>query len=387
MKHALKSASAACALLLLAAFPAAHAQTGVVTKVNPNLGTNKMAASSYWTPERFRAAKPMPLPQAKPGKDAQHKQAPGAQPAGQPVGSDGRAPSEDLMPAGQQLFAPGADAQNALRDEIMEPQATGTFGAHFSSSRVFPLFTNSAAQYSADRAYPYRTVGKLFFTDNGVGYVCSASVIQRRIVATAGHCVHDGTSRFYDNFLFVPAFRDGTAPFNAWNWEMAATTTTWASGGGGVPNAADYAMIVFSDQALTPNGFPVRLGDVTGWLGWQTLSLIPNHTSKLGYPCNLDRCQKMQVVTSGSFQPGDNNTVEYGSDAQGGSSGGPWVQNFEQVPAGGSTGLNTGANRVVGLTSYGYINPAPKVQGASILDNRWVAVLNAVCGAGTGNCN
>ena len=67
---------------------------------------------------------------------------------------------------------------------------------------------------------------------------------------------------------------------------------TWATGGGAVPNAADYAMIDFADQPV--GGAPVALGDVTGWLGWQTLSLAANHTSKLGYPCNLDSCQKMQ---------------------------------------------------------------------------------------------
>jgi V8-like Glu-specific endopeptidase len=385
MKHILKSGFAACALLLLAAAPVANAQSGVVTKVNPALGT-KAAGPSYWTPERFKAAKPMPMPQLKAGSDIQ-KQAPSAPSSGQPASSDGQAPAQELMPAGQQLFAPSADTR-MMGDEINQPQATGTFGAHYSSSRVFPLYTDAAAQYSADRAYPYRTVGKLFFTIDGQPYVCSGAVIQRRVVATAGHCVHSGTSEgFWDNWVFVPAFRDGAAPFNAWNWEVAATTNTWATGGGGVPNAADYAMIVFSDQALRPGGSPARIGDVTGWLGWQTLSLIPNHTSKLGYPCNLDRCQKMQVVYSGSFRASENNNVEYGSDAGGGSSGGPWVQNFEQVPVGGGTGLNTGLNRVVGVTSYGYISTDPKVQGASIPDNRWVAVLNAVCGFGPGNCN
>ena len=111
---------------------------------------------------------------------------------------------------------------------------------------------------------------------------------------------------------------------------------------------------------MAPGGPLVKLGNVTGWLGWQTVSLDANHTSKLGYPCNLDGCQKMQNITSTSFRTSAPNNVEYGSDARGGSSGGPWVQNFATVPAGGGTGTNPGLNRVVGITSYGYINEDPK---------------------------
>jgi V8-like Glu-specific endopeptidase len=247
------------------------------------------------------------------------------------------------------------------------------------------MFDGDAAQYSADRAYPYSTVGILFFTINGQPYLCSASVIQKRIVATAGHCVHSGTSRgFHSNWVFVPAFRDGTAPLLVWHWRAAIVTGTWATGGGGVPNAADYAMIEFGDQAVSKR--TLSLGDVTGWLGWQTLSLSANHTSKLGYPCNLDSCQKMQDVTSGAFRNVAPNNVEYGSDALGGSSGGPWVQNFQVLQAGGGTGANTGSNRVVGVTSYIYVPSDPKVQGASILDNRWIGIFNALCGRVPGNC-
>ena len=167
---------------------------------------------------------------------------------------------------------------------------------------------------------------------------------------------------------------------------IATTTATWFSGGGGVPNAADYAMLTFRDQALTPRGIPQKLGNVTGWLGWQTLSLLNNHTTKLGYPCNLDSCGIMQSVTSQSFRATSPNNVEYGSDAAGGSSGGPWVQNFQTLAAGGGTGSNTGSNRVVGVTSYIYVPNDPKVQGASIFDNRFVQLLNAAC-SGAGNCN
>jgi hypothetical protein len=93
----------------------------------------------------------------------------------------------------------------------------------------------------------------------------------------------------------------------------------------------------------------------------------------------------MHDVTSNSFAATDPNKVEYGSDAGGGSSGGPWVQNFQVVADGGGTGSHAGANRVVGVTSYGYLSEAPKVQGASIPDSRWVELWNLMCGQ-PGNC-
>ncbi|NML59581.1 hypothetical protein HHL21_00435 [Massilia sp. RP-1-19] len=206
------------------------------------------------------------------------------------------------------------------------------------------------------------------------------------MVATAGHCVHSGTfAGFYDNFVFAPSFRDGVAPFESRNWRYVITTGAWASGGG-VPNAADYAMLEFDDQAMTTGGPLTKIGNVTGWLGWQTVSLNPNHTSKLGYPCNLDSCQKMQNVMSNNYRATSPNNVEYGSDARGGSSGGPWVQNFAVPATSGGAGSNAAQNRVVGITSYGYLSADPTVQGASIPDSRWVQIWNQIC-ARSGNCN
>jgi V8-like Glu-specific endopeptidase len=378
MKHASVSSVLASALLMLAT-PACMAQAEPVSKTNPDFSAK--ASSGYWTAERFKAARPLPMPHAAPGTPASQDETLRAEP---PEFRDGAAPTQSMRVTAKRLFAP--DEQAAVSD-VVEPGAVGTFGAHYTSTRVFPMFTGSAAPFSADRSYPYTTVGKLFFSINGAPYVCSASVIQRRVVATAGHCVHSGTSSgFYSNWVFVPAFRDGTAPFLSWNWRYVIVTGTWAGGGGGVPNAADYAMIEFGDQPLSSGAPPSKLGNVTGWLGWQTLSLSTNHTSKLGYPCNLDSCQKMQDVMSNSFRNTSPNNVEYGSDAGGGSSGGPWVQNFQVLASGGGTGSNTGSNRVVGVTSYGYTSTDPKVQGASIPDDRWVQLFNTIC-ARSGNCN
>ena len=380
MKFSAHACVPALALLLFGS-PASQAQDvrqddNMVILTNPDA----KAAMSYWTPERFKAARPLPLPQAS-VNGVQPLEAPRA--GVQPESSDARAPAVSARLTEKRLFTP--DGKQYLSADVVSPSAVGTFGAHYTSSRVFPLFPGSAAPFSADRAYPYITVGKLFFSIGRDPYVCSASVIQHRIVATAGHCVHSGTSAgFHSNWVFVPAFRDGSAPLLVWNWRAAVVTGTWAFGGGTVPNAADYAMIEFGDQAVSNR--TLSIGDVTGWLGWQTLSLSANHTSKLGYPCNLDRCRKMQIVTSAAFRNVAPNNVEYGSDAEGGSSGGPWVQNFQQLQVGGGSGANNGSNRVVGITSYGYTPRAPKVQGSSILDSRWTGLLNTLCARVPRNC-
>ena len=364
--------------------PAAFAADPYNAVSKENVET-QLQGSTYWTAERFKAAKPLTLPIA---RSTSVRELPAqTDMRALPQSSNAQAPAMQIRTQPSLLYVPDASTVPELSAFSVEPQANGTFNTPYTSTRVFPMFTGTSAAYSADRAFPYRAVGKLFFSINGAPYVCSASVIQRRVVATAGHCVHSGTGAgFYSNFVFVPAFRDGVAPFKQWNWRYVTTTGAWAGGGGGVPNAADYAMIEFGDQPMTVGGPLAKLGNVTGWLGWQTLSLNGNHTSKLGYPCNLDNCQKMHNVASTAYRAVSPNNVEYGSDARGGSSGGPWVQNFEELSAGGGTGNNTGRNRVVGITSYGYTSTDPKVQGSSILDSRWVGLWNAMC-ARAGNCN
>jgi V8-like Glu-specific endopeptidase len=261
----------------------------------------------------------------------------------------------------------------------VESQAVGSLGAHFTSARV--------NQPGLETIYPNRTVGKLFFTDSTgtLEFVCSASVIRQRIVLTAGHCVHTGsggTAGFHRNFLFVPAFRAGSAPLGRFTARFAGTTSQWMTSGGRVPNAADFGMLEINDRGTT------KIGAITGLLGVRTLSLSRNHTTKLGYPCNIDLCQKMQQATSQHFRNTSPNNVEYGTNFGGGSSGGPWVQNYG-VQGTGGVPASAGLNQVVGVTSYGYISTAPQVQGSSIPDSRpggFITLLNSMCAHRAGNC-
>lgn len=292
------------------------------------------------------------------------------------VGADGHAPSVDYKGYPTQLVDPSAlkTAQRSLGPLV--PSAVGGGGIQFTSSAVFPA--------AADTAYPQSATGKLWFTINGSWYICSGTMIKPGIVVTAGHCVHSGNGAatgWYANWQFAPGYRNGSAPYGVWtSWAFANTTGTWYSGGGGVPNDADYAVIVFNKNA---SGY--RIGDYTGWLGWQYPSLMGKHVSVMGYPANLDSGLVNHRIDSAVNQGGGNTGV-WGSDMTGGSSGGGVIFNFGAGYSGAPTGWEFNPNRLVSVVSYGYTDTSVKVQGGSQLDSRWQTLIDSTCASYSWAC-
>jgi V8-like Glu-specific endopeptidase len=100
-----------------------------------------------------------------------------------------------------------------------QPDSYGTAVLDFTRSRITPQTANKQA--------PYKGVGKLYFTEPGVGdFQCSASIISKRLIVTAGHCMY-GNGGYYTNFQFIPGF-DGSKgtlaaqrPYGTWNWAAA----------------------------------------------------------------------------------------------------------------------------------------------------------------------
>jgi V8-like Glu-specific endopeptidase len=265
----------ACTAVLATALSLALAGSALATPVKARLGQSPAQVRKYWTPERMQRAVPV---------------------------------------AERRLSLAG----------LLRPRGKPGGGSSWSATEV-----------AITPGTPLTAHGKVFFSAGSANYVCSGTALDGNVVWTAGHCVNEGPGGYYTNFVFVPAYRDGVAPYGTFPATSLLTSDSWAlSGefgvdvGAAVPatNAAGQTLseavverpIVFNatrDQAYDVYGYPAakrfsgnRLYVCkTAWSRDDT-STTPD---TIGVPCNMT----------------------------GGSSGGGWV---------------TSAGAVASVTSYGY---------------------------------
>jgi hypothetical protein len=356
-------------------------------KTNTAAAAQAVATQAYWTPERLAAAQPKEMTAAitfSPSSGAASSTGPTTVVPGAP-------PSIPYNSA----WAKELLDLSSLSSNGVTPAAVGTTGQlyPYTIDRLYPCGGSGCPQSSGSYSntfdfYPYEIVGQLFFTEPSGDFVCSASVIRVNVIATAGHCVADGNLHFYSNWLFIPAYHAGVAPFGAWTWAQVVVAGPWWGGHGVVPNVQDDALIVLNQNS------GVKIGQVVGYLGYEFNAPLPTHLTQLGYPCNLDACIDPIRDDSQVFS-GPTNNFEWGSAAFGGASGGPEIQDFGQQPshASGTPPSETlGGNVLIASTSYTY-SPDVQVDGGSILAapgqlggslNSFGDLINFVCGEG--NC-
>lgn len=340
-------------------------------------------------------AKPMPLPQA--------PFAPVYDSSDIPPGSLG-APGSVKGSVGNGVMTPvripTEKGATEGTDGGIGSQEYGTSNHPFTTKRVDAPPTNNNTNSLANGVslrYPFRATGKLYFNKPDGTYICSASLIKRGIIVTAAHCVANfGRNQFYTNFKYHPARYDGLSPYGVWDvngrWVMTSYlngTDVCAAGARGVVCKNDIAVLRVAPKAIPPT-YP---GTATGWYGygWNGYGFTPNNLAlfnQLGYPRALDGGLRMQRTDSQAFVSAASagNSV-WGSLQTGGSSGGPELVNLGFSPVL-SDGIQHGAegedNRVVGVTSWGYINQAVKQQGASpFLSTNIVPLVAAACAAPT----
>lgn len=272
------------ALLAGLALPAA-ASLGGGSKKKPDPVAR---ARSYWTADRLRSARPMPLPIAtRSGSKAKWERI-----SGRPGHVPSVAPRKPL---------------SATRTESGSGTATEV---PLADQRTQPLSTN----------------GKVFFTDplTGYNYVCSGTAVNsanRSVVWSAGHCLYDGG--YFTNWVFVPAYRDGEAPFGVWPALELRVPLQWS---------ATYNLRYdFGAAVVSPDASGTRLVDLVGGRGFSWNITREQTYDAYGYPAappfTGGRMRTCQSAYAGADNPPGlgPSTLGIVCDMTGGSSGGGWT--------------------------------------------------------------
>lgn len=196
----------------------------------------------------------------------------------------------------------------------------------------------AAAFDSYEHPTPYPPEhGKVFFTLGGTNYVCSGTALDSSngsVVWTAGHCVNEGPGAYATNWAFVPAYRDGSAPYGTWTARTLLSSSQWANGGD----------ISYDNGAAVMNTSGGNtLNSVVGGRGIAFNYARNQFYRSYGYPAappftgeRLWVCESQLSHSDPSTSP---QTMAIGCDMTGGSSGGGWVV----------------GDSVYSVNSYGYL--------------------------------
>lgn len=198
---------------------------------------------------------------------------------------------------------------------------------------------SSTGATSVEAPLPYPTAhGKVFFTENGVNYVCSGTALastNESVVWTAGHCVNEGPGAFVTNFLFVPAYRDGAAPYGRFAASRLLTTSGWQSSG-------EFGVDVGA-AVVGANENGVSLNDAVGGRSIVFGADRVQSYKVYGYPAakrfSGQRMRLCDTAWSRDDTSTDPDAMGVPCDMTGGSSGGGWI---------------TRAGAVASVVSYGY---------------------------------
>jgi V8-like Glu-specific endopeptidase len=311
-KSLIRVATVPCAVLLAAACAtlagAATAQAAPASPYSPVTskvsGAAAAKARAYWTPARLRHAK----------------------------SADGLAPrgrSDAAAPAGSAVHSV-APYRAAAGTVTVSPDASG----------------------SAPSEAP--VIGKVFFSNSGGNYACSASSVNSdsgELVLTAGHCVYDVSSgQWASNFVFIPGYDNGAEPYGEWSGSVLTTFSGFTAG----DETLDTGFVAVSG--------PSKLRDTVGALGLETgYSSFAGDLFTMGYPAQSPNWQ-YYCQAAGSIE--SDSMLHMPCDQQPGASGSPIIDGFDW-----SSGLGSAVSDLTLLISYS--DGSTENAGPLFTDNTW----------------
>jgi V8-like Glu-specific endopeptidase len=320
--------------------------TGTGGEVRDPADDEASGVADYWTAERMASAIPADEP------DDDH--------AGRELSTLSSAPSAPSVSSPDQPESPTVIAQPVLAADTPASDAPV-------SPQAYPVADSS------------ETNGKVFFRDqtDGRDYMCSGSAVNsnaKRLVVTAGHCVHGGPGgTWHANWVFAPGYDHGPGPegtFPATSFRAFDEWITYGVSGQGFNSDVAFVTTDLNDRGET-------VVDAVGGHGLTTGGSLEFEATLFGYPVNLDAGERMWscLGTTGTQQI---DTFLFptitGCDFGPGSSGGPWLDRYDAV---------TGLGYVRSVTSFGPTGSTEYISGP-YFDQRVSELYDAADGDGQG---
>ncbi|WP_329170135.1 peptidase [Streptomyces decoyicus] len=168
-----------------------------------------------------------------------------------------------------------------------------------------------------------KTVGRLFFVNaNGADTWCTATAVKsanRSAVMTAAHCVRRGSSPDNTNILmvFVPGYSKGKMPYGAFAVRTAVTPRSWEN------DSADDLSTLVADTDKSGR----KLTDVVDGQDIAFNRPVGGTISAFGYSATRPQLGEELLRCVGTAKK-KSGLQAIPCDMSGGSSGGPWLADF-----------------------------------------------------------
>ncbi|QEV56645.1 peptidase [Streptomyces platensis] len=200
--------------------------------------------------------------------------------------------------------------------------------AYWTPARIKAVGKSVDLGPTGPKAKPWRgtalkTVGRLFFVNaNGADTWCTATAVKsanRSAVMTAAHCVRRGSSPFNTNIemVFVPAYSKGKMPYGAFAVRTAVTPRNWEN-----DSTDDLSTLVVDADK---NGR--KLTDVVGGQDIAFNRPVGGTISAFGYSATRPQLGEELLHCVGTAKE-KSGVQAIPCDMSGGSSGGPWLADF-----------------------------------------------------------
>ncbi|SHE90123.1 glutamyl endopeptidase [Seinonella peptonophila] len=226
--------------------------------------------------------------------------------------------AKPLHPSTEMTYIPSMKGTLDLRDipeenkKLSKTLNKGAAKTHSDKESV--IGRDDRTQVTSTKDWPSAAIAQIEFKQDGKNYTCTGFLIDRNVLATAGHCVYEG-GNWSTDIKVTPGRNGSDAPFGTYRGIQVHTTEQWIKSES--PDY-DYAAIIL-------DGNP---GSTTGTIGLNTQYKVGDADTVRGYPG--DKPKGTMWTHDNQIRKISDHRLFYQNDTYGGQSGAPVYHSLNQ---------------------------------------------------------